>query len=38
MKHNLAYELRGRVLQLSSGPFVMSQEDVLGPPEMIDLQ
>ena len=28
VKHNLVYELLGRVLQLSFGPFVVFQEDV----------
>ena len=28
VKHDLVYELLGRVLQLSFGPFVVFQEDV----------
>ena len=30
VKHDLVYEFLGRVLQLSFGPFIVFQEDVLG--------
>ena len=38
MKHDLVYELLGRVLKPSFGPFVVFQEDDLGQPERSKLQ